>query len=100
MSRDQMMALLEAEFKQERTDALGRIGRKLQTAIDEAKALDERLAHLPSGPTREQHLERYREARARVEEFRYYLVVQREAIGVLEHSILDEMYPLPRLIRS
>lgn len=100
MPRVDMIALLEAEFKQERTDALGRIGRKLQAALDEAKALDERLAHLPPGPTREQALERYREARARAEEMRHFLVVQREAIGVLEHSILDEMYPLPRLIRS
>ena len=100
MPRVDMIALLEAEFKQERTDAFGRIGRKLQAALDEAKALDERLAHLPSGPTREQTLERYREARARAEEMSYFLVVQREAIGVLEHSILDEMYPLPRLIRS
>ena len=100
MPRVDMIALLEAEFKQERTDALGRIGRKLQAALDEVKSLDERLEHLLPGPTRQAVLERHREARRQAEEFRFFLVVQRESLGLMEHSILDEAYPVPRVIKS
>ncbi len=94
-----MVQLLEAEMRLERTSALARIGEKLQKAIDEAKALGEQLGREPPGPPREALLVRHREARRRAEEYRYYLVVQREALGMRDQKIVDEIYPMPPAVR-
>lgn len=83
----------------ERSSALARIGEKLQRAIDEAKALAEQLGGEPPGTTRDALLERHREARRRAEEYRFYLVVQREALGMRDQKIVDEIYPMPPPVR-
>ncbi|HZH79252.1 MAG TPA: hypothetical protein VEY88_24740 [Archangium sp.] len=38
---------------------------------------------------------RHKELRAEAEKQRWYLVIQREALGLRQHADLEEMYPLP-----
>jgi hypothetical protein len=90
-----MIDLLNAEFREESTSALGRIGRKLEAAIGEARALGEQLDVLPPGPERAAVFAKYEAARRESETFRYYLEVQREAMGLRQHGMLDSVYPLP-----
>lgn len=90
-----MIDLLNAEFREESTSALGRIGRKLEAAIAEATALGEKLDTLAPGPERAATFARYELARQESETFRYYLEVQREAMGLRQHGMLDAVYPLP-----
>ena len=99
MPRFDMMQLLEAEMRLERTSALARLGDRLQKAIDETRALAERLRGEPPGELRERLLQQHREARQRVERDRFYLIVQREALGMTEHAVVDEIYPLPPTAR-
>jgi hypothetical protein len=37
----------------------------------------------------------YREARARVRTARLHLVIQREALGLRSHRVIDQQYPEP-----
>lgn len=99
MARPSLFNLLEAEMRLERASALARVGEKIQKALDEAGLLAARLQKEPPGADREMLLTRYREARSRAEENRYYLIVQREALGLLDHQIVDEIYPMPPPLR-
>jgi hypothetical protein len=47
------------------------------------------------GPAREIALADYREARARALDARHTLIIQREAIGLRNHRILDQQFPEP-----
>jgi hypothetical protein len=38
---------------------------------------------------------RYDALRAQALKYRWYLEVQRESIGIRNHAMLDEMYPVP-----
>jgi hypothetical protein len=48
-----------------------------------------------SGPEREREFAALRELRARALKYRWYLEVQREALGFLRHDGLDEFYKVP-----
>jgi len=100
MARFDMMALLEAEMRMERTSALARIGDKLQAALDQLKQLDGQLDRLPPGAARDAALKKYGEQHKIAEEQRFYLIVQREALGLRDHEIVEEVYPTPPTIRS
>lgn len=99
MARPNLLDLLETEMRLERSSALARVGEKLQRAIDETNRLGAQLDLVGPGPERARLLERYAESRRVAEEQHYYLIVQREAIGMLEHAIVDEIYPLPPIRR-
>ncbi|MCU0659332.1 MAG: hypothetical protein MUF64_29950 [Polyangiaceae bacterium] len=99
MPRFDMMQLLEAEMRLERTSALARLGDRLQKAIDETRALAERLRDEPPGEQRLRLLQQHQEARQRADRDRFYLIVQREALGLTEHAVVDEIYPLPPAAR-
>jgi hypothetical protein len=99
MARMDLNRLLEAEMLLERTSALARLGERIQRGIEEAQGLAEQLRAEPPGPTRDRLLQLHQEARGRVERDRYYLVIQREALGMTEHAVVDEIYPMPRAVR-
>jgi hypothetical protein len=82
------------ELAEERVAALTRISRTLESLIAQLGASREQLQHL-DGPRRDRELERYREMRARALRYRWYLDVQREALGLRHHSTLDDFYRVP-----
>ena len=93
------LARLERELLAEKAAALSRIASSLEGLILELKRLDE--SRMESRGMQREEMEAAREAAlARARLFRWYLEVQREALGLLRHDRLDEFYPLPRSLRG
>lgn len=82
------------ELNEERLAALTRIAGTLDGLIEQLKALRERLA-TTSAPVHARDIALYHELRNRARKYRWYLEVQREALGLRQHHILDEMYQIP-----
>jgi len=74
---------------------LGRAGERLDTALALAARLLVAVERAGDGPAREIALADYREARARALDARHTLIIQREAIGLRNHRILDQQFPEP-----
>ena len=84
------------ELHEERADALRRISRTLEALITELHASAERV-RIATGKDREREVAVWRDLRARAVKYRWYLEVQREAVGFRRHEVLDEFYRLPSL---
>ena len=82
------------ELQEERASALRRISGTLEALIRELHASRDRV-HRATGPAREREVAAWRDLRARAVKYRWYLEVQREAIGLRQHQHLDEFYPIP-----
>lgn len=85
---------IEVELRQERAAALKRVGHKLEAMIDELQALRQRALAAPTGQ-RDELSAAYAKLRAETETQRWYMVVQREAMGLYHHGDLDDLYPIP-----
>jgi len=85
------------ELNEERLAALTRIAGTLDGLIEQLKALRGRLA-TTSGAAHARDVAMYRELRTRARKYRWYLEVQREAIGLRQHHIIDEMYAIPEAL--
>jgi hypothetical protein len=81
-------------LNEERAATLRRISRTLESLIDEMHAARARIEALPDAE-RPQELAAYRELRRKALQYRWYLVVQREALGLRQHHRLDEFYKIP-----
>lgn len=84
---------LQRELTEERAAALRRISQTLESLIEQLQALRQRIGAHPSGLSPE--LAAYRELRRRAVRYRWYLEVQREALGLRHHHRLDEFYAIP-----
>jgi hypothetical protein len=82
------------ELNEERAAALMRISRTLESLIAQLQASRERIAKAP-GNDRPREITAYQEARREALRYRWYLEVQREALGLRHHHRLDEFYPIP-----
>jgi hypothetical protein len=82
------------ELNEERAAALLRISRTLEAAIAQLQAACERIGTL-RGTERSQEVAAYGELRRHAIKYRWYLEVQREALGVRHHHNLDEFYRIP-----
>lgn len=93
-----LMNLFEVELRKERATALSRIGSKLEAELNKMRTIEAQVAGLPPGPLRQQRINEHAEARKKAEEFRHYLIVQREALGLINHQVVEEIYPIPSLL--
>ncbi len=93
-------AAMTNELNRERANGLGRTGRLIEDAIAACAALSEKLATCPDGHTRAGLLAEYAEHRRIAIEQRWYLEVQREAMGLRKQTDLDSFFPLPPPIRE
>lgn len=93
------LARVEAELRAEKAAALGRIAGVLQGILSELHRRREDFGRLPSDE-RPRATADYDALRARARLYRWYLVVQREALGVVRHEDLDRHYPLPAPLPS
>ena len=84
------------ELHEERAAAPLRISYTLESLIRQLHASRERIRHA-SGPDREREMGAWRDLRARAVKYRWYLEVQREALGMRRHDVLDEFYQVPTL---
>ena len=93
--REEALQRTEKEILAEKAATLGRAGERLDTALALAARLLVAVERAGDGPAREIALGDYREARARALDARHTLIIQREAIGLRNHRILDQQFPEP-----
>ena len=96
--RAEAVGKLEQEIQQERAAALGRIARTLEALLGRLEMIRQR-ADTVSGPVRETVVAEHAEVRAQATTYRWYLEVQREAVGLRRHDTLDDIYPIPPPLR-
>jgi hypothetical protein len=92
-TRAQHTQLLK-ELQEERAAALARISRRLERLLEQLYATREQIAHCPE-EDRPREVAAYRELHQQAMKYRWYLEVQREAIGLRQHQRLDEFYRIP-----
>ena len=92
-TKAQHQSLLK-ELQEERAAALTRISRRLERLLEQLDATREQLAH-GRNEDRARDVAAYRELREEAVKYRWYLEVQREAIGLRQHEHLDEFYRIP-----
>lgn len=85
---------IELEMRRETVSSLRMVGRKLEDLLEELGRLEAEVA-AASGAHREAKAASYRELRKQAEHQRWCLIVQREAMGLRIHKVIDELYPLP-----
>lgn len=88
---------LERELSEERAATLRRISSTLESLIARLDASREQMAHL-RGAERRREVDAYRDLRREAIRYRWYLEVQREALGLRHHQYLDDFYPIPNRI--
>lgn len=93
--REEALQRTEKEIVAEKAATLGRAGERLEIALRLAAELRLTLEHASEGLARDGALARYREARQRALEARRTLIIQREAIGLRNHRIVDQQFPEP-----
>ncbi len=89
--------LLLKELNEERIAALTRIARTLESLIGQLRVLRDRIPSLPAA-AREREIEAYRDLRRQARQYRWYLEVQREALGLRHHRVVDEFYEVPEAL--
>ena len=93
-ARAEALGRTEAELRLEMAEALGRISRVLSQSIGDLQRLRSEYPNA-SGQERARMVREYQETHSRAKEYFWYLMVQREAIGIRNHQLLAELYPIP-----
>jgi len=86
---------INAEIAQEKAAALGRAGERLEQALAVVAAVTRDLEGAADSGERARLLGEYERARARAGEARVALLIQREAVGLRHHRIVDQLFPEP-----
>ena len=94
--KDGLAGLLQ-EIRGETAGAMGRISRKLEERLEACARLRDELAALPGddAAARAALVAEYERQRKDAKLHYWYLVVQREAIGMYAHATLERLYPIP-----
>jgi hypothetical protein len=85
------------ELAEERVAALNRIARHLEQRIHALHELRVSIRQTAGDArdAREELLERYRQVRIEALRYRWYLDVQREALGLRPHETVEQYYGVP-----
>jgi hypothetical protein len=86
---------INEEIAQEKAVALGRAGERLEEALAHVAAVGRRLDAAPDGDAEAPLLGEYEAARVRAHQARLALLIQREALGLRQHRIVDQQFPEP-----
>jgi hypothetical protein len=89
-------ALLE-ELRSERASSLARVADRFEVALRELAEVEAALAARPGAAGL---AARRADALAHAGERLWVLVVQREALGLSRHDLLDEVYRIPRAVHA
>jgi hypothetical protein len=89
---------IQREIQAEKAAALARIAGTLEDLIAEMERTRRAAGGAADLETRARLCARHGELRERAVRYRWYLEVQREAVGITRHEALDEMYPIPGLL--
>lgn len=83
------------DLARERGEALVRIAGMLEHLIEQLEALGAAWHAASDEGLRGELAEQYRATRHDALRYRWYLEVQREALGLTRHAVLDEVYRVP-----
>jgi len=84
----------EAEIVAEKAATLGRAGERLEQALRDVHAARARL-DAASTEERRERLADYERACERAARERLILIIQREAVGLRHHRVVDQQFPEP-----
>jgi hypothetical protein len=93
--RDDTYRRIQAEIAGEKAAALGRAGERLEAALHEVAMWAGRLRAASQGSPPAGLAEAYEGARARALQARLALLIQREALGLRRHAVVDQQFPEP-----
>jgi hypothetical protein len=93
--RGEAFRRIAREIAGEKAAALGRAGERLEQALHEAAMVRARHDAATDGAERERLRREYEQARARAAGARMALVIQREALGLRHHRVVDQHFPEP-----
>ena len=86
---------INAELAREKAASLGRAGERLEAALAQVAEIGRRLDTPASLEEQERLLAEYEGARLRAVHARTALLIQREALGLRHHRIVDQQFPEP-----
>jgi len=84
----------EEEIREEMASALGRIGRELEMLIAELQMLKEKAASCKD-EEKANIAEEFKKTRTKAQLYYWYLVIQRESVGLTNHDLLPTLYRIP-----
>ncbi len=91
---------LQKEIAGEKAAALGRAGERLEAALQRAAALARALDGAGDTVSRDRLGQEYDVACGQAEQARLILLIQREALGLRQHRVVDQQFPAPPPRRS
>ena len=96
--REEAHRRVEQEIVREKAEVLGRAGARLERALAEVREVARKIqAATAAAAETVAALEReYDDARRRALAARHALLIQREAIGLRNHRLVDQEFPEPR----
>ena len=94
-SRGESLRRTEEEIRAEKAATLGRAGERLEAALAAAAAIRRALEEATEPPALERLRVEYETARQRALDARRVLIIQREAIGLRNHRVVDQRFPEP-----
>jgi hypothetical protein len=98
-ARAEALGKTDLEMREEMAVALGRIGRTLTELLIDLQKLSDEIRS-STGKVKEDRLRSYAEFRKRAKLYYWYLMVQREAVGLRNHEILPQLYPIPPAVKQ
>ena len=96
--REEALQRTEKEIIAEKAATLGRAGERLEAALALVAEVRCAVEQAADDAVREAALASYRQARARALAIRHTLIIQREAIGLRNHRIVDQQFPEPPVL--
>lgn len=98
--RGQGLRRVEREIVGEKAAALGRAGEHLEQTLRETTELGTRYDNATHPTERARLGHAYEQARSRAAGARLALIIQREAIGLRLHRVVDLQFPEPPSLRA
>jgi hypothetical protein len=89
------LARIGREIQAEKAAALARIAGTLEDLIAQLGRVGREAMEADRAQDRQQARALHSELREKALRYRWYLEVQREAVGFTRHDALDQMYPVP-----
>jgi len=93
--REEALQRTEKEIIAEKAATLGRAGERLEAALGLVAELRRVVESAVDPAARAWAIAGYRQARSRALDARHTLIIQREAIGLRNHRIVDQQFPEP-----
>jgi hypothetical protein len=88
---------IEVEMRSEKASALRRVAQRVEALLVELTQT-ETVLRGTQGPERARLVARHAELRAEADKQRWYLIVQREAMGLTRHDDIYELYRVPKAV--